>query len=818
MSGSNNDFSVSSFASLAADLYKINGETAPGTYTIDITGNISLGGPLPEISLANGVTLDIIGNGNTLNGGGYEAGLYAYQGTVSIDDLTVLNTTITGSTGPGGGQNGGGGGTAGLGGGLFVGSKAAVTLDNVNFTKDGAIGGNGASTFFTVTRAGSAPFDNGGTGGLQGSYGANGGTGHTGGFGGGGGGGGGGGYGSIVNGTGKHAGAGGAGGQGGFGGGNGASGQHGGTGITNTTTTTHVTRRYTRTSHTVITPSGGTTFVLGPTMTVTSNVTSRHVHQIQAPVEGQGGAGGGGLGAGGDIFVQGGGRLKILGGTLGAGTVQGGTGANPGSAFGSGIFLQGSEAVVFAPTAGETLVIAGVIADEAGSEAGYTGDQGSVIINGPGTVVLDATNSFDGGIYISDGKLVLGAAGAAGGGEIVFTNNLIIDPTVAFTVADAPTESIVNFGTGDVLDITDLNYKTARLDGFTSNGAGGGTLTLIGTQLGTNKVETVQLTFSNASGPFHLIEDAGGGTEIAAICYVRGTNILTPTGNVPVETLNIGDLLVTRFGGIRPVKWIGRQSFDVRSLRNNAEKRPVRIRAGALADGMPARDLLVSPGHAILVENTLVLASNLVNGVTILHEPITADIGVLDYYQIEFATHDCVIAEGIWAESYADAPGLRAQFHNAADFYARYPDDAPPETLTLCAPRPERGAKLEAALIPVISRAAITPGALEGYIDTVDSWHIQGWALDTAHPELPVLLDIFLGEDKVGATLACHHREDLAAAGKGTGRCAFTFKSPRRLPPGAMANLTIRRSSDGATLPFAQQPEAEPQAAIRVVV
>jgi hypothetical protein len=279
----------------------------------------------------------------------------------------------------------------------------------------------------------------------------------------------------------------------------------------------------------------------------------------------------------------------------------------------------------------------------------------------------------------------------------------------------------------------------------------------------------------------------------------------------------MGDLLVTRFGGIRPIKWIGRQTYDVRALRENQSKCPVRIRAGALADGMPSRDLLVSPGHAILVENILVLASSLANGVTILHEPVTADIGKLDYYQIEFSTHDCVIAEGIWAESYADAPGLRAQFHNAADFYANYPDDAPPESLTLCAPRPDRGTKLEAALLPVIARVAITPGKLEGYIDTIDAWHIQGWALDTAHPNLPVLLDVFLNGEKLGTALACHHREDLAAAGKGTGKCAFTFKAPRRLPPDALATLTIRRASDGANLPFARQPAIQPQPALRVV-
>lgn len=147
----------------------------------------------------------------------------------------------------------------------------------------------------------------------------------------------------------------------------------------------------------------------------------------------------------------------MLGGSLGAGTVQGGYGWNNGSSFGSGIFLAGAEAMDLAPAVGETLTIAGVIADEDGSEPGYSADQGTIFIDGPGTVILDATNTFEGGIFLTEGTLVLGAAGAAGGGDIVFANNLITDPAVQFTIADAPTNQIAAFGAADVLDITDLS-------------------------------------------------------------------------------------------------------------------------------------------------------------------------------------------------------------------------------------------------------------------------------------------------------------------------------------------------------------------------
>ena len=201
------------------------------------------------------------------------------------------------------------------------------------------------------------------------------------------------------------------------------------------------------------------------------------------------------------------------------------------------------------------------------------------------------------------------------------------------------------------------------------------------------------------------LHTGAGYVLIEPLCYLRGTHILTPTGAIFVEDLNIGDLVVTRFAGIQPVKWIGRQSYDSRFIQTDRSRLPVCVHAGALGDHLPAYDLYISPGHSMLVDGQLVLATFLVNGVTVTQDWSPANI---DYFQIELETHDCVIAEGTWSETYADAPGLREQFHNAAEFAALYPDHAPPDELSLCAPRPERGPKLDAVLRPVVARAAAT--------------------------------------------------------------------------------------------------------------
>ena len=291
-------------------------------------------------------------------------------------------------------------------------------------------------------------------------------------------------------------------------------------------------------------------------------------------------------------------------------------------------------------------------------------------------------------------------------------------------------------------------------------------------------------------------ENTGDGSVIITpLCFLRGTRILTPTGEVRVEDLQLGDAVVTRFGGIQPVKWIGRHS----PAPDNEVNTPVCIHAGALGERLPARDLYVSPGHSLLVDGSLLIASLLVNGVTVTQSWCPPRI---DYFHVELATHDCVIAEGAWAETYADAQISRDRFANAAEYDLLYPEAGPaPDAFTLCAPRPEQGAKLEAALRPVLARVAVTPGPLQGSIDRIDgAWRVQGWAHDPAHPDLPVLLEVELDGQVIGTVAACEQRDDLAQAGFARGRCAFTFTSPVRLRPERLHSLRIRRAADGASL------------------
>ncbi len=158
---------------------------------------------------------------------------------------------------------------------------------------------------------------------------------------------------------------------------------------------------------------------------------------------------------------------------------------------------------------------------------------------------------------------------------------------------------------------------------------------------------------------------------VSTICFLAGTRILTDRGPVAVEALHPGDRVATRAGGLRPIRWIGTQTLLTLGARGMLA--PVRIRPGALGDNQPSSDLWVSPGHAMLLGEHLVCAYLLVNGTTILQP---AHTGEIRYLHLDLGDHDCVLAEGAWAETYYEHLN-REEFDNAADFRARFPAEAP---------------------------------------------------------------------------------------------------------------------------------------------
>ena len=134
-------------------------------------------------------------------------------------------------------------------------------------------------------------------------------------------------------------------------------------------------------------------------------------------------------------------------------------------------------------------------------------------------------------------------------------------------------------------------------------------------------------------------------------CFLRGTRIATPYGEVAVEDLRAGDMVLTLNKGRAPVRWIGRRVLDPLTLDRPRDAWPIRIRKGAMTENVPHRDLLVSPDHCMLVQDVLVPAKLLVNGTTIVQEERQEPF---EYFHIELDSHDVLIAEGMLSESYLD--------------------------------------------------------------------------------------------------------------------------------------------------------------------
>ncbi|MDS9469416.1 Hint domain-containing protein [Paracoccus sp. MBLB3053] len=303
-----------------------------------------------------------------------------------------------------------------------------------------------------------------------------------------------------------------------------------------------------------------------------------------------------------------------------------------------------------------------------------------------------------------------------------------------------------------------------------------------------------ELTFSDVSSALSLAQRQP--QEDTAVCYRRGTMILTERGEIAIEDLRQGDSIVCRFGGLRKIRWIGHQHFDGASAH---KERAICFAPGSISEGMPRRPLFVSQGHSMLIGEILVLAANLVNGITVTRAPLQDE---LDYFQIDFGAHDLVLADGAWSESFADCGDFRDSFDNVAEFRASFPDHVAPSEPLLCAPRPISGPSFQSALIAMAKRALNAgtishSGAIEGRIEGVAApAYVTGWARDVSHPGHPIALEVVLDGKVIGTTIACLTGPEQRNAN----RMGFVFSGASVLSTAELRRLVVRRASDGQTI------------------
>ena len=365
-------------------------------------------------------------------------------------------------------------------------------------------------------------------------------------------------------------------------------------------------------------------------------------------------------------LITAGGTINVYSGGIAADTTISGGVAN---------ILSGGEA-------SRTILAAGfqiLTVSSGGAATGTVINSGGVenILSG-GTATSAAIN---GGAteYVFSGATTTGSFVYSGGAEYLYGGGIASNLTLAI---------------GGLIDASALTYDGNGSATLASNDQL--TVTEAGTSL------KLQLVGNYTGGDFTVAPDGSGGTEIGYVpCYCRGTWILTDRGEIAVEDLAIGDRLITAGGAKQPILWIGRRAYNGRFIAGDRDVLPILFKRGSLGEGIPKRDLYVSPLHAFFLDGMLIPAWVLENGASIVQ---LETVEAVEYFHLELAAHEVILAEGAAAESFVDDGG-RAMFQNAAEHHTLYPD-ASRRAPKYCAPRVDYGKPVEKVWVRLAKRAA----------------------------------------------------------------------------------------------------------------
>ncbi|SIS57616.1 Hint domain-containing protein [Paracoccus saliphilus] len=172
--------------------------------------------------------------------------------------------------------------------------------------------------------------------------------------------------------------------------------------------------------------------------------------------------------------------------------------------------------------------------------------------------------------------------------------------------------------------------------------------------------------------------------EELVVCFAGGTMLETASGPVPVEELQVDDMVHTRDNGLQPIRWIGSRKLSMAGLQASPNLRPIRIQAGAIGKDIPESDLTVSPQHRVLVrskiaqrmfstDEVLVAAKHLLelNGIQ-----IAEDVTEVEYFHILFDRHEVVFSNGAETESLHTGPQALKSLNAAAreEIFTLFPE------------------------------------------------------------------------------------------------------------------------------------------------
>lgn len=152
--------------------------------------------------------------------------------------------------------------------------------------------------------------------------------------------------------------------------------------------------------------------------------------------------------------------------------------------------------------------------------------------------------------------------------------------------------------------------------------------------------------------------------DIRTVCFAAGTMIRTADGLVPIEHLHVGAMVTTMDHGEQPIRWMGSRTLTLTELMLKPKLKPVRISAGALGDGLPCCDLIVSPQHRVMVRSTIATRMFGMAEVLIPAHKLTGTLGIsviddatqVTYLHLLLDRHEILFSNGAATESLYPGP------------------------------------------------------------------------------------------------------------------------------------------------------------------
>ncbi|MBO9476571.1 Hint domain-containing protein [Shimia sp. R11_0] len=197
---------------------------------------------------------------------------------------------------------------------------------------------------------------------------------------------------------------------------------------------------------------------------------------------------------------------------------------------------------------------------------------------------------------------------------------------------------------------------------------------------------TYQITSGDESGQIGNISfDNFEEINFTVVCFASGTRIATPEGDREIETLKIGDKVLTKDRDAQPIRWIGARHLSAEELDAHPNLKPIRISAGALGMGLPTHDLVVSPQHRIFISSRVAERVFGQSEVLIAAKKLTMFPGIdviednpdgVHYHHFLCENHELVWSEGTVTETlFTGTEALKSLSTEARDeIFAIFPE------------------------------------------------------------------------------------------------------------------------------------------------